>query len=155
MIELQKPVRPVTGGVSAETPFFTFWGIYKMPKPFLTYTQQIDKLRNEKNLIIDDENSAIDTLHQIGYFKLIGGYKHLFKNKTTGKYKDNTHFEDIVALYTFDEALRELNLKYILKAEQHLKSLISYHFVTDLVSRKQLTSLKPIMNIPPIGTSKT
>ena len=67
-----------------------------MPKPFLTYTQQIDKLRNEKNLIIDDENSAIDTLHQIGYFKLIGGYKHLFKNKTTGKYKDNTHFEDIV-----------------------------------------------------------
>ncbi len=99
-----------------------------MPKPFLTYTQQIDKLRNEKNLIIDDENSAIDTLHQIGYFKLIGGYKHLFKNKTTGKYKDNTHFEDIVALYTFDEALRELNLKYILKAEQHLKSLISYHF---------------------------
>ncbi len=107
-----------------------------MPKPFLTYTQQIDKLRNEKNLIIDDENSAIDTLHQIGYFKLIGGYKHLFKNKTTGKYKDNTHFEDIVALYTFDEALRELNLKYILKAEQHLKSLISYH-------------------LPPTGTSKT
>ena len=27
-----------------------------MPKPFLTYTQQIDKLRNEKNLIIDDED---------------------------------------------------------------------------------------------------
>ena len=56
-----------------------------MPKPFLTYTQQIDKLRNEKNLIIDDENSAIDTLHQIGYFKLIGAYKHMFNNKTTGK----------------------------------------------------------------------
>lgn len=47
VIELQKPVWTATEGVSAETPFFTFWGIYKMPKPFLTYTQQIDKLRNE------------------------------------------------------------------------------------------------------------
>lgn len=99
-----------------------------MSKPFLTYVQQIDKLRNEKNLIIDDEDYALEMLKQIGYFKLIGGYKHLFKNKTTHKYKDNTHFEDIVRLYMFDETLRELHLKYILKAEQQLKSLISYYF---------------------------
>ena len=99
-----------------------------MPKPFLTYVQQIDKLKNEKNLIIEDENYATEMLKQIGYFKLIGGYKHLFKNKTTKKFKDNTRFEDIVQLYMFDEMLRELNLKYILKAEQQLKSLISYYF---------------------------
>ncbi len=99
-----------------------------MPKPFLTYTQQVDKLKNEKNLIIEDEKYAAEMLKQIGYFKLIGGYKHLFKNKTTKKFKDNTKFEDIVHLYFFDEALRELNLKYILKAEQQLKSLISYYF---------------------------
>lgn len=99
-----------------------------MPKPFLTYVQQIDKLKNEKNLIIEDESYATEMLMQIGYFKLIGGYKHLFKNKTTKKFKDNTRFEDIVQLYFFDEALRELNLKYILKAEQQLKSLISYYF---------------------------
>lgn len=99
-----------------------------MPKPFLSYEQQIEKLKNEKNLIIDDEAYAIEMLKQVGYFKLIGGYKHLFKNKTTKKFKDNTHFEDIVRLYMFDETLREINLKYILKAEQHLKSLISYHF---------------------------
>lgn len=99
-----------------------------MPKPFLSYVQQIEKLKNEKNLIIDDEDYAVQILKQIGYFKLIGGYKFLFKNKTTNKYNDNTHFEDIVKLYLFDENLREINLKYILKAEQHLKSLISYHF---------------------------
>lgn len=99
-----------------------------MPKPFLTYVQQIDKLKNEKNLIIEDEGYATEMLKQIGYFKLIGGYKHLFKNKTTKKFKDNTRFEDIVQLYMFDEMLRELNLKYILKAEQQLKSLISYYF---------------------------
>lgn len=99
-----------------------------MSKPFLSYVQQTDKLRNEKNLIINDDAYALDMLKQIGYFKLIGGYKHLFKNKTTKKYKDNTHFEDIVCLYMFDEALRELHLKYILKVEQQLKSLISYYF---------------------------
>lgn len=120
-------MRPVTGGVSAETPF-SIKGVLCVPKPFLTYEQQIDKLRNEKMLIIDDEDYAVEMLKQIGYFKLIGGYKHLFKNKTTQKFKDNTHFEEIVQLYLFDEMLRELNLKYILKAEQQLKSLISYYF---------------------------
>lgn len=127
VIELQKPVRPVTKGVSAETPFYFYGGVI-VSKPFLTYEQQIDKLKNEKKLIIDDENYAIERLKQIGYFKLIGGYKHLFKNKTTKNFNDNTHFEDIVQLYMFDERLRELNLKYILKAEQQLKSLISYYF---------------------------
>lgn len=98
-----------------------------MPKPFLTYEQQINKLKSN-NLIIDDEVYAINKLKEIGYFKLIGGYKHLFKNKTTKKYKDNIHFEDIVKLYDFDEKLREITLKYLLKVEQHLRSIISYYF---------------------------
>ena len=99
-----------------------------MSKPFLTYEQQIDKLKNEKNLLIHDEEYAVSKLKQLGYFKLIGGYKHLFKNKTTKKYKDNTCFDDIVELYSFDEKLREITLKYLLKVEQQLRSLISYYF---------------------------
>ena len=99
-----------------------------MPKPFLTYEQQIDKLKNDKNLIINDRNYAEEKLKQIGYFKLIGGYKHLFKNKTTKRYKDGICFEDIVNLYCFDETLRELTLRYLMKAEQQLKSMISYYF---------------------------
>ena len=99
-----------------------------MAQSFLTYEQQIDKLVNDKNLIITDKEYATDTLKQIGYFALIGGYKELFKNPTTQKYKDGTNFEDIVALYKFDENLRELFLKYILKIERHLRSVISYYF---------------------------
>lgn len=99
-----------------------------MAQSFLTYKQQVDKLVNDKNLIISDEAYAIDMLKQIGYFALIGGYKDLFKNPTTKKYKDGTNFEDIVALYKFDENLRELFLKYILKIERHLRSVISYYF---------------------------
>ena len=99
-----------------------------MAQSFLTYEQQIDKLINEKNLMIDDKEYAISTLKDIGYFALVGGYKDLFKNPTTKKYKDGTKFEDIVALYKFDENLRELFLKYILKIERHLRSVISYYF---------------------------
>lgn len=99
-----------------------------MGKPFLTYQQQIDKLKNEKGLIINDESYAEKMLKQNSYFALITGYKHLFKNKTTSKYKDGTRFEDIVALYTFDKGLRELFLKYLCQIERHIRSLISYYF---------------------------
>jgi abortive infection bacteriophage resistance protein len=37
-------------------------------------------------------------------------------------------FNEIVALYHFDEQLRSLFLKYILQVERHLKSLISFYF---------------------------
>ena len=44
------------------------------------------------------------------------------------KYIDGTTFEDIVALYEFDENLRELFLKYLLKIEQNMRSQLSYYF---------------------------
>lgn len=99
-----------------------------MSKPFLTYAQQIDKLKNEKGLVISDAQYAEDMLKQNSYFALITGYKYLFKNKTTGKYKDGTKFEDIVALYQFDEGLRQLFLKYLCQIERHIRSLTSYYF---------------------------
>ena len=92
-------------------------------KPFLTYKDQILKLRNEKGLIINNEAHAINILTQIGYFSLINGYKTPFKDKTTGCYIKGAAFEDIENLYYFDEALRELFFKYLLKVEQKLKSL--------------------------------
>lgn len=98
------------------------------PKPFMTYEQQINKLIDEKNLVINDKLYAEKILKQIGYFTLISGYKDLLRNPTTKKYIDNTTFEEIVALYRFDESLRELFLKYILVFEQKMKSLISYSF---------------------------
>ena len=99
-----------------------------MAKPFLTYQQQIEKLRDEKGLIVNDPHYAEFVLKQNSYFALITGYKHLFKNKTTSKYKDGTKFEDIVALYAFDKGLRELFLKYLCQIERHVRSLISYYF---------------------------
>lgn len=100
-----------------------------MAKPFMTYDQQIQKLK-EKNLWIPDENRAKEILQTEGYFALITGYKDLFKNPTTRNYRDGTTIEDIYALYQFDERLRELTLHHLLHIERHLRSVLSYAFCT-------------------------
>ena len=97
-------------------------------KSFSTFEQQVDWLCNEKHLLIPDRQYAEDTLKHIGYFPLIGGYKHLFRIPLTKKYKSGTSFEEIVALYEFDMELRELFFKYLLQIERHLRSLMSYYF---------------------------
>lgn len=99
-----------------------------MNKPFITYTAQVEKLTNEKHLIVTDTNFAITSLKNISYFGLIGGYKDPFIDVQTHKYINNTTFEDIVALYEFDEELRGLFFKYLCHIEIKLRSSISYYF---------------------------
>ena len=99
-----------------------------MAQPFQNYKQQINKLKIDKQLRIDDEQYAENMLKHIGYYALISGYKDLFKDKQTSQYLSDAKFEDIVALYRFDETLRELFLRYIMKIERHLLSLLSYYF---------------------------
>ena len=99
-----------------------------MTKPFITYTTQIEKLKNEKNLIITNTDFALTSLKNISYYGLIDGYKHPFIDIHTRKYVNNTCFENIVALYELDEDLRELFFKYLCRIERKLRSSISYHF---------------------------
>lgn len=98
-----------------------------LKKPFLTYEQQIVKLKEDKKLNISNDEFAIGLLKKHSYFDLISGYKAMFKTKS-GEYKLHVSIEDIIALYRFDDNLRALVLKYILKVEKHIKSLISYAF---------------------------
>ena len=86
-------------------------------KPFLNYEEQINNLIEQKGMIVNDH-----------YFALIDGYKNLFYNPMTRKYKEGTTFEDLVALYEFDEKLRTLIFRYLCHFEQKMRSLISYHF---------------------------
>lgn len=99
-----------------------------MTKPFLNYQQQIEKLVNEKQLIIRDVPFAERKLRELGYFTLIGGYKDVFRNYNCRLFRDGTCFEDIYATYVFDNSLRELVFKYICYVEKKLRSLISYAF---------------------------
>lgn len=98
-----------------------------MPKPFINYHDQIALLK-KKHLVIRDDAYAEKVLSQIGYFSLINGYKHLFKNMTTRMYRDGVTLEDIVSLYSFDEALRHLFLRYLLTVERNIKARVAYVF---------------------------
>lgn len=93
---------------------------FGLDKPFLTYQQQIQKLIYEKHLIIKDVVFAEQRLRDIGYFTLIGGYKSLFRNPMTRVFSSDTTFEDIYALYQFDNQLRELIFRYLLPKEDFL-----------------------------------
>lgn len=101
-------------------------GEEKCAKPFRTYAELIQKL-DEKKLDISDSEYIVKLLKRHSYFALISGYKEPFKDKK-GNYKIHTTISDIYALYCFDESLRDLFLRYILKIEKHVKSLISYSF---------------------------
>lgn len=108
----------------------------KIKKPFLTYQEQIDKLKNDKKLHIDDEERAIGLLKKHSYFALVSGYKRPFKDKN-GIYKIHTTLDDIYALYLFDNSLRNIVLSSILIVEKHIKSLISYSFCEEYGSLQQ------------------
>lgn len=94
----------------------------------LTFSDQVAYLQDKKHLIISDRQYTEDSLRRIGYFPLIGGYKHLFRIPLSKKYKEGTSFKEIVALYEFDLELRELFFRYLLQIERHMRSLMSYYF---------------------------
>lgn len=106
----------------------------------MTYTDQLNKLENDKELIIEDKTYAEKKLKNISYYALIGGYKSPFIDIHTHKYLGNTTFNDIVELRNFDENLRNLFFNYICKVEQMMRSLISYHF-TSIYGEQQSTYL--------------
>ena len=110
--------------------------VLKSIKPFLNYEEQINNLVERKGMIITDRKFAISKLEDISYFALIDGYKNLFYNPMTRKYREGTKFEDIVALYEVDEKLRALIFQYLCRFEQKMRSLISYHFC-DTYSERQ------------------
>ena len=109
-----------------------------MTKPFITYTTQIEKLKNEKNLIITNTDFALTSLKNISYYGLIDGYKHPFIDIHTRKYVNNTCFENIVALYELDEealksddmdeycnkALKQMSRKRPNYVEYHLDNIV-------------------------------
>ena len=105
-------------------------------KPFLNYEEQIKNLVERKGMVITDRKFAASKLENISYYALIDGYKNLFYNPMTRKYREGTTFEDIVALYEFDEKLRALIFQYLCHFEQKMRSLISYHFC-DTYSERQ------------------
>lgn len=86
-------------------------------KPFISYTKQIDQLR-DRGLTINNDDKAEHILQNIGYFRL-SGYWHPFLEipKNEHKFKEGSNFDTAFSLYCFDNELRKIVFSEIIKIE--------------------------------------
>ena len=98
-----------------------------MPKEFLTYQQQIEKLQRS-GLEVADIDACERVLREIGYFPVVNGYQSFFRDPSTRVYRAGTAFGDIVALYRFDAQVRGITLSALLSVETKLRSALAYEF---------------------------
>ncbi|MBQ7983996.1 MAG: Abi family protein [Clostridia bacterium] len=103
---------------------------------FLTYHDQIALLK-QQGMTVSDEKAAAEILAEVGYYELVNGYKRIFKDPRTGKYRPGVTFEELYALYKCDENLRQLFFKYMLRIEIHMRSILSYAFCEQFGERQQ------------------
>ncbi len=79
-------------------------------KPPLTYDEQIDRLV-ERGLAVNDRQFARDVLARIGYCRL-SAYRFPFQ-KDIDLFKTGATFDDLYAVYVFDQKLRQIVLSII------------------------------------------
>jgi len=94
-----------------------------MLEKYKTIDELISLLR-DKGFEIDNENKTKEILQNVGYYKLINGYKEPFKS-CNGKLCKDVKFENVFSLYCFDREIRLLFLKYISIIEIMIKSRMS------------------------------
>lgn len=93
-------------------------------KPFKTYTELLQILKS-RNVIIPNDEQAIQILSTFSYYSLINGYKDLFPTV-------NDIFTVPIVIYDFyylsflDRNLNNIFFKYIIRTEKELKNHISY-----------------------------
>lgn len=100
-------------------------------KDFMTYNQQMRKLRNDKHIDCtgsDDKKILI----RAGYFNIVNGYKKPFTCGSDSKgnyvYLPDTSLGHLYELKKFDDNLRMFLLKYITKIEEEVRTLTGYKF---------------------------
>lgn len=103
----------------------------KKHRPFLTYNQQLSRIK-EKNIYVDDDEFALEILKTISYYGIVNGYKDIFGVEViegTDKeiFPNGTSFNVLHLLYLIDNSLNNLLFKYIIYIEKSLKTKIAYN----------------------------
>ena len=93
----------------------------------LSIADQIARLKAQA-LVINDEELAAKTLGEISYFRFAAYLRPMEADKQTHQFKPGSTFENAVALYEFDYALRQLLFTAIQRIKVALRSRIIQHF---------------------------
>jgi len=94
-------------------------------KPALSYDEQIDRLKNVHNLLIPDEEGALEILKKVNYYRLSAYGIGLVKKDDREKYIDGISLEHIYQLYEFDSIFRNKLIHVIEQLEIQLRTQIS------------------------------
>ena len=95
----------------------------KYTKPAITLADQLQRLK-DRGLDIRDDASAIQSLENIGYYRL-SGYSFAFKNPPDRRtFKTGVSFDRIIRVYEFDRELRNLLMDAIDRIEISVRSRI-------------------------------
>ena len=100
----------------------------KYTKPAVTFTDQIQLLR-DRGLIIENDELAERYLSNISYYRL-RAYTYPYQNNKDADhlFKQGITFDDVIALYTFDRKLRLLVFDAIEKIEIAVRTQIIYQW---------------------------
>lgn len=94
-------------------------------KPPLKIHEQIQKLKR-RGLILPDEAHASSCLEQIGFYRLSAyfiPFEDISNSSIEHAFLENTHFDQILNLYIFDQKLRLLLLESFERLEVAIRSL--------------------------------
>lgn len=93
-------------------------------KPFKTYEEQIDILKNKYQLIVNNDDFAIELLKTISYYDLINGTKDCFLN---GKvFAPGTKIETLYMFKILDKNIQNILFKYSVYVENTFKTKLAY-----------------------------
>ena len=100
-------------------------------KYFLTYNQQMRKLRNDKQIICNG-SAHKKILVRAGYFNIVNGYKNPFisghDNQGNHSYISGTSISQLQSVKKIDDQLRSFLLRYITQIEEETRTLTGYKF---------------------------
>ncbi len=96
----------------------------KYTKPPLTLQEQLEHIQNFYNIHVNDKQKVLHYLKHCNYYKLRGYWLYYEKKGIQAS------FEDVINLYEFDKALRDLLLSYLEKIESSIKSVFANYLTT-------------------------
>lgn len=94
-------------------------------KPPLTYSQQLQQLK-DRGLLIENEEKTLHLLTSVSYYRISGYWYPLLQDKQNHIFKKEATFEKAFKLYCFDRELRKLVLSELEKIEIAVRAKMIY-----------------------------
>jgi len=96
-------------------------------KPYNSVADQLQRLES-KGLVVDlPADEALDVLSSVTYYRF-SGYALAFLDRQTDAYTNSLKFSEVLALYRFDAALREMMTSALCAVEVTLRTVVSNEF---------------------------